>query len=126
MDQLEQAIIVSSDPVQSNAVRHQAAQFINNFLAQQDGWKCCLQKLFTAKQTEITFFCLETLRNLTLSRRYDSLTIQERNLLKDALFQWLLDFVPKQKLDPGKIQKKFQKNRKNTKMMIKYIYNHLH
>ena len=73
MDQLEQAIIVSSDPVQSNTVRHQAAQFINSFLAQQDGWKCCLQKLFTAKQTEITFFCLETLRNLTLSRRFNDL-----------------------------------------------------
>ena len=68
MEQLEKAIIASSDPGQSNEVRQQAALFINNFLAQSDGWKRCLETIFTNTSTVVTVFCFETLRHLTLHK----------------------------------------------------------
>ena len=68
MEQLEQAIVVSSDPVQSNDVRQQAAMYINSFLSQKDGWKRCLERVFVTQNVVATVFYFETLRNLTLHR----------------------------------------------------------
>jgi len=109
MDQLERAIIASSDPGQSNEVRQQAALFINNFPLLPNGWKACLEKVFapySPERTVITFFCFEALRNLSL-HSYDSLSIEDRQLLKTQLFRWLFDYAPSQQHVEIAIRKKF-------------------
>lgn len=93
MDDLEKAILVGYDPMQSNEAKAQAATYCGQVINSADGWKLCLEKVFATTITGVRFSCLGMLIHVT-KHRYEALSAADKALLKASLLRWMAVFAP--------------------------------
>ncbi|KAF2069462.1 hypothetical protein CYY_009217 [Polysphondylium violaceum] len=101
MDEFEQAIIYSFDPLVSEDIKQKALAYIDQIKNSPDAWKFCLQRLGqTGNSIHLKFFCFQIFQDLIL-HKYSTLTAEESNKLKAGLINWLKTHLANGTEDPA-------------------------
>lgn len=79
MDELESAVLLSLEPSVDQSLRDSALQYCQNIKRSLDGWAFVLQRLSISMRPEVSFFCLEVIREtLSNSDRYPAMFSAEQ------------------------------------------------
>lgn len=74
MDELESAVLLSLEPSVDQSLRDRALQYCQNIKQSLNGWAFVLQRLSISMRPEVSFFCLEVIREtLSSPDRYPAL-----------------------------------------------------
>lgn len=64
MDDLEQAVLVSTAADTDPALREKATEYLNLVRQRDDAWKIASYKLFSSTQIQVKLFCLLVVQDL--------------------------------------------------------------
>lgn len=103
MDELESAVLLSLEPSVDQALRDRALQYCQNIKQSPDGWAFVLQRLTISMRPEVSFFCLEVVRE-TLSdpNRYAAtFSAEQATAVRAKLLEFSSHTVYPEKSDNG-------------------------
>lgn len=92
-DDLSKAVLCTCDSSVAPEVRRQATSYIEAVRDHPDGWKFCLEKLFSggAVRGEVRFVCASIVHHAVATRR--PLPAEDVELLRRALISWPTTFL---------------------------------